>query len=112
MALLEKLAGTPDATGVHCKIPPFHFYCSIREIAAGEITQQQVAAYWDNRMGGDWEASDTTDLAWLMDQYTAAGNATQREVWLAGLFAILGAVELRAPGYTTDADIKARIQRL
>jgi len=112
MALLEKIAGTPDATGTHCKIPPFHFYCTVREIAAGEITQQQAATYWGNRMGGDWEASDTTDLSWLMTEYDNAGNQTQKEVWLAGLFAILGAVELRAPGYTTDADIKARIQRL
>ena len=112
MALLEKLAGAPDASGVHCKIPPFHFYCTIREIAAGEITETQAANYWNGEMGGDWETSDTSDLTWLMNQYDSAGNASQKELWLAGLFGILGAVELRAPGYVTDADIKARIQRL
>ena len=110
MALLEKLAGAPDANGEHCKIPPFHFWCSLREIAAGRVTQNDVATYWDGEMGGSWEASDTSDLAFLVSEYQAAGNASQKEIWMQNLFGVMGLVELKAPGYTTDAQIKAIIQ--
>ena len=112
MALLEKLAGAPDASGTHCKIPPVHFWATVGEIAQGEITETQAGNYWDGEMGGAWESSDTTDLAWLMNEYDTAGNAAQKQTWFLGLLPILLAVELKAPGYTTDSDIKARIQRL
>ena len=110
MALLEKLAGAPDASGVHCKIPPFHFWCSLKEIAAGRVTQNDVATYWDGKMGGDWEASDTSDLSFLVSEYLSAGNDAAKQVWMLNLFGVMGLVELRAPGYTTDAQIKAIIQ--
>lgn len=110
MALLEKMSGAVDDNGVNCKIPPFHFYCTLREIIAGEINQNQAATFWDGRMGGQWDTSDTTDLAWLISEHD--NTSTNKEIWLAGLFAIIGAVELDAPGYVTNADIKSRIQRL
>lgn len=110
MALLEKIAGSLDDNGEHCKIPPCHFWATVWEIAVGEITEAQAANYWGSQMGGAWDADDTTDLAWLVGKVPA--NINQRILWMIGLQAILYAVELEAPGYTDITDIVARINRL
>ena len=111
MALLEKIAGIHDpGTGMGSKISPSWFWATFKEIIRGEITPAQAATFWNNKMGLGWDSTDDTDLTWLIDQYNS--TSTNKEVWLADFLAILQAIEAEAPGYLTDADLKARIQRI
>ena len=111
MALLEKISGIHElGTEMSSKISPTQFWATFKEVVNEEITPTQAATFWSNKLGTGWDASDDTDLTWLLNEYN--NTTTNKEIWLSNLLAIMVAIELEAPGYITDAEIKARIQRI
>lgn len=104
MALIDRITGKDFTSGA--KISPHAFYGMMREFARGEIDRQFII---DNLL---ITVGDETDLDWLIGQYQAQPTATAEELWLQGMWALLLMTEIGFPGYTTQAEVVAKITTL
>jgi len=99
MSILDKIIGTEKP---RCAV---HFlYSALAELAEGEITRAQMITYFE------LSAAEEVELDFLIAEYQSAANNRKQE-WLVTLHRILMLAEGKAPGYSTPADVQARIQR-
>lgn len=102
MALLDRVMGI----GADPKICPHDLYGMMRELARGVITKQYMV---DNLQ---LSAVDEADLDWLIAAYNAKSNASSKELFLQGMWGITLIAENGWPGYSTQAEVVAKINSL
>ena len=102
MALINRLAGIdlPDGQG---KLSVGAFWACLYEMAQGKITRQQLIDYFG------LSASEITELDWLIGRYNAQPNATAKANFVELVNVIFYLAESKVPGYTTNAQITARL---
>lgn len=105
MGLIEKMArigleedGPTVAHGV--------FHAALYELAKGFQTRQHIIDYFN--LSGD----DITDLDWIISKYNAQENATAKASFVEQIGVIFQLAEVKAPGYTTRADLAARVNAI
>lgn len=105
MALIDRLAGLGDPE-TQQKLPVDYFWAHLYEMAKGKITQQAIV----DRFGLD--VDEQTEMQWLIGRYNAQPNATAKASFVELIKVIFYMAEGQAPGYTTNAEIVARIQAI
>jgi len=102
MALIERLAGIglPEGEG---KLAVNTFHAAMYELAAGQVTKAQIVAYFE------LDATEESELQWIIDQYNAQPNAAAKEKYIELLRVCFIMAESQVPGYTTNGDIAARL---
>lgn len=98
MSLIDRLTGAEMP-----KIPVHQFWAGMIETSLGEVTVAQFKIYFD--ITGD----DATDFDWLIGKYNASAN---KERFIELMHAVFLLSEKQTPGYTDQADVVARINRI
>ena len=101
MALLDKLIGQPGDVGV--KLPAHQFYAALIEWASGETDEATITSFFN------LDASDVTDLNWLKGKFDASANKREFAERLHGIIML---AEIGFPGYQTQTDLTAIINRI
>ena len=105
MALVDRLAGI--GTGeTNQKLAVNTFHAMLVELALGEFTKQQIVDYWS------LDAAEETELDWVITQYNAQPNAEAKSKFVQLMREIFILAEAQVAGYTTNADLTARINRI
>jgi len=108
MALIDRLSGIgidPDGAGPGT-IASATFAALLMELVNGEVTKAQIVSYLV------LDASEETELDWLIGKYNAQPTAEGKKAFLDFMRPLFNLAEAKVPGYTTNADITARINRL
>jgi len=108
MPLINRIAGIPDHPNQEDfnKIAVTTFWGCLYELAQNQVTQQQIADYFE------LDAGEQTELQWIIDRYNAQPNATAKAKFVELIHVIFMLAEARVPGYTTNAQIVARINAI
>lgn len=108
MALLNRLAGIglDPEDPAQSKLSVGAFWAHLYELAKGKRTRQQVIDFFQ------LNAAETMELDWLIGRYNAQPNATAKADFVELINVIFYMAESRVPGYTTTADIQARINAI
>lgn len=108
MALLNRLAGIPEPGYEENprKLAVSTFWSCLYELAQGKLTQQQIVNYFA------LDAGEQAELTWLIGRYNAQPNATAKSRFVELMHVIFMLAEAHVPGYTTNADIEARINAI
>lgn len=104
MALIDKLAGLPGIEGEKFSVNAFH--SMLEEMADGAVNKAQIVAYFG------MDADDQSDLDWLIARYNAQPVGEARAKFVALVRRLFLLAEERVPGYTTSAQLAARINSL
>lgn len=102
MALIDRLAGIGDPESVD-KLPITYFWANLYELAQGYRTKAQIVSLFG------LSTQEASELQWLIDRYNAQPNAEAKSKFVELINVILIMAEAKAPGYTTNADLVARI---
>jgi hypothetical protein len=105
MALVERLAGIGDPETVR-KLGVNAFHALLVELANGEVTRQGIIDYFQ------LDAGEVTELDWLIGRYNAQPTAPAKEKFVELMRTLFVLAEAGVPGYTTNADLSARIGRI
>ena len=105
MALIDRLAGLGDPETT-VKLSVNAFWALLYEMAKGKVTKTQIENYFG------LDADEKTELQWLIDKYNAQPTATAKAKFIELIRVILIMAEANAPGYTTNAEIAARINAI
>ena len=105
MALLNRLAGIdlPDGAG---KLSVGAFWACLYEMAQGKVARQKIIDYFA------LDSSEVTELDWLIARYNAQPNATAKANFVSLLEVVFYLAESTVPGYTTNAEIVARLNAI
>lgn len=110
MGLLNRIAGIPDSPEQDPadvkRIPVDFFWAYLYEIAQGQRTQAQLIARFE------LDAGEQAELSWLVGKYNAQPNANAKAKFVELMRVIFMLCEAGEPGYTTSADIAARINAI
>lgn len=107
MALLDRLAGLGDQEDpANSKLSVNAFWAHLYELAQGQRTQAQIISYFS------LSADEQTELTWLIGKYNAQPNATAKAKFIELIQIIFFMAESSVPGYTTNAEIVARINAI
>lgn len=101
MALVARLANLENP-----KISTHAFYAMLVEMSQGEITKPTFVSHFG------LSAAEETELDWLIGKYNAQATAQAKEKFLLLLEQIFILSEEGLAGYTTTADVAARINRI
>lgn len=105
MALIDRLAGLGDPE-TNRKLPITYFWANLYELAQGKRTKAQIVSLFA------LDAGEADELQWLIDKYNAQPNATAKAKFVELINVILIMAEAQAPGYTTNAQLTARINAI
>jgi hypothetical protein len=105
MALIDRLAGIGDPETT-VKLSIAAFWALLYEMAKGKVTKTQIETYFA------LSAGEKTELQWVIDKYNAQPTATAKASFVELMMVIFSLCEARVPGYTTNADIVARINAI
>lgn len=105
MALIDRLAGLSDPE-TSPRLPLEYFHASLYELAQGFRTRQQIID------GFGLSVDEVAELDWLIGRYNAQPNATAKARFVEVIRVVFVMAEAGAPGYTTNADLVARIQAI
>jgi hypothetical protein len=75
-------------------------------MAKGKVTKTQIENYFALDVG------EKSELQWLIDKYNAQPTATAKASFIELINVIFYLAESKVPGYTTNADIVARINAI
>lgn len=106
MALYERLMGWTEADR---KISVHQFTATMREFGRSRITGAQAQTVINAFSGEPLDAPSVTEAQALLATITSAGNATQRLARAREIDDVLLLAEVRAPGYDTPAQVRARL---
>jgi len=107
MALIDRLAGLGDQEDpANAKISVNAFWALLYEMAKGKVTQAQIINYFS------LSPTEQTELTWLIGRYNAQPNATAKASFVELIQVIFMLSESQMPGYTTNADIVARLNAI
>jgi len=108
MSLVNRLAGididyeSPSGQ----KLSVSAFWAHLYELAKGQRTRQQIIDYFA------LDAGEIAELDWLIARYNAQPNATAKASFVELIQVVFMMAESRVPGYTTNADIVARLNAI
>lgn len=105
MALVDRLAGLGDPE-TNRKLPITYFWANLYELAQGQRTKAQIVSLFA------LDAGEASELQWIIDKYNAQPNATAKAKFVELINVIFIMAEARAPGYTTNAEIVARMNAI
>ena len=106
MALVDRLAGIgPDPETVQ-KLSVNGFHAMLVELANGEQTQADIVAHFG------LDAGEQTELSWLIGKYNAQPNSAAKEKFVELMRTLFVLAESQVEGYSTNADLVARINRI
>ena len=105
MSLIDRLAGLRDPENPEAleRIAVDYFWAHLYELAQGEVTETAIVSRFS------LDAAEEVELSWLVEKYNAQPNAETRAKFVELIRVIFIMSEGDAPGYTTNADIVARI---
>ena len=103
MALIDRLAGINLTGEDDGKISVHYFWAGMVELSLGEVSVAQFKSNF-NLTG-----SDASDFDWLVGKYQASAH---KERFIELMHVIFMLAESVAPGYTTTAELQARINRI
>lgn len=102
MALIDRLAGLGDPDGPP-KLAVNTFHAAMYELAQGQATKAEIVAYFS------LDAQEETELDWIIGRYNAQPNAAAKERFIELLRVVFILAEAQVPGYTTNAELVARL---
>ena len=105
MALIDRLAGLGDPE-TNRKLPITYFWASLYELSKGKFTRNQIITQFA------LDAGEITELDWLIGKYNAMPTAAAKADFVELINVILIMAEAKAPGYTTNTDLVARINSI
>jgi hypothetical protein len=105
MALIDRLAGIGDREQIN-KIPITYFWACLYELSKGKFTKQQIITLFA------LDSGEVAELDWLIGKYNAMPTAAAKADFVELINVILIMAEAQAPGYTTNADLVARINAI
>lgn len=105
MALIDRLGGLGDWE-TNRKLPITYFWANLYELAQGYRTKAQIVSLFE------LDASEANEVQWLIDRYNAQPTATAKAKFVELINVILIMAEAKAPGYTTNAELVARINAI
>lgn len=106
MALLDRLAGINDDDSNNYKLPILYFWANLYELAQGYRTKAQIVSLFG------LNTNEANEVQWLIDKYNAQPTATAKAKFVELIEVILIMAEAGAPGYTTNAELVARINAI
>lgn len=98
MSLIGRLSGAEEP-----KIPVHQFWSGMVELSLNEITVAQFKTYFE--LAGQ----DADDFDWLVGKYEAS---TDKPMFIQLMHVLFMLSEQGTPGYTANADLVARINRI
>ena len=101
MSLINRLAGLNDEE----KIAVHYFYAAMLEMHYGEVTRAQIITHFG------LETEDEVGLDVIIAKYQGLSNNSQKLEFVNWIHAVFMLAESGAPGYTTGADLNARLTR-
>ncbi len=101
MGLIDRLISTFPEGGDE-KIPVHTFYAALGELKDGEVTKAQVVSYFN------LDTAAEAELDALIAKYQSVAIA-EREHFMEVVHRILLLARAEVPGYTTKAEINARL---
>ena len=104
MAILDKLGGFTGPEGEKWAVNTFH--SALYEFANGQVTKQQLIDYFG------MDAQEQTELDWIIDRYNAQPTAAAKEKFIELMRVLFILAEANVPGYTTNAELTARIEAI
>ena len=105
MALVDRLAGIGDPETTD-KLSVNAFWAHLYELAQGQRTRQNIIDYFQ------LDADEIVELDWLIGRYNAQPNATAKAKFVELIQVIFFMAESRVSGYTTNAQIVARLNAI
>lgn len=105
MALVDRLAGFGDPE-TNQKLSVNAFWAHLYELANGQRTQAQIITYFG------LDAAEQAELTWLIGKYNVQPNATAKAKFVELMQVIFFMAENGVSGYTTNAEIVARINAI
>ena len=108
MALIDRIAGFTDSPipeGFK-RIPVDAFWACLYELSQGKLTKAQIVSYFE------LDAAEDAELQWLIDKYNAQPTATAKQKFVELIRVMFMLAEGEVPGYTTNAQITARINSI
>lgn len=102
MALIDRLAGLGDPE-TNRKLPITYFWANLYELAQGQRTKAQIASLFE------LDAGEAAELQWIIDRYNAQPNSTAKAKFVELINVVFILAEAKAPGYTTNAELVARL---
>ena len=105
MSLVNRLAGIGHPEEV-VKLSISAFWAMLYEMAQGKKTKADIVSYFN------LDAGETDELQWVIDRYNAQSTATAKAKFVELMLVIFMLAESHVPGYTTNADIVARINAI
>ena len=105
MSLLGRLGGF-DTSEQISKLGIDYFWANLYELAQGQRSKAQIVELFN------LNTDEANELQWLIDKYNAQPTATAKAKFIELIRVILVMAEADAPGYTTNAEIAARINAI
>jgi len=102
--LVDRLGGYGDET--LDRLNPQAFTAALAELAHGEITKAQVVAFYN------MNAEEEAQLDWLITRYNAQPTAEDKAKFIELLSYIMWMARDDFPGYNSNAELAARINRI
>jgi hypothetical protein len=106
MALIDRLAGIGPNPELVRKLPITYFWANLYELAQGYRTKQQIIDLFA------LDSDEAGELQWLIDKYNAQATATAKAKFVELVNVVFIMAEARAPGYTTNAQLVARLNAI
>jgi len=105
MSLVNRLAGIGDPETTP-KLSVNAFWAHLYELANAKRTVAQIVQYFS------LSADEQVELDWLINKYNVQPNATAKAKFVELIQVIFFMAESSVPGYTTNAEIVARINAI
>ena len=102
MGLINRLSGIGLSEG-QGKLAVNTFHAAMYELAAGKVSKAQIVNYFD------LDAAEEGELDWIITQYNLQPNAAAKEKYIELLRVCFVMAEGQVPGYTTNAELSARL---
>jgi len=102
--LIDRLGGYGDET--LDRVNPQAFTAALAELAQGEITKQELVSFYN--MG----SAEESQLDWLISRYNAQPTAEDKTKFIELLSYVMWMARDNFPGYNTNAELAARIDRI
>lgn len=108
MGLYERLMGLgDDLNGTSPKLPVHQFQATLAEYGRGRLTGAQAQAIVSSLSGAPLTPAEVSEAQTLLG--TVTGSATAKLARVTEIDHVLVLAESRAPGYSTPAEVKARL---
>ena len=105
MALVDRLAGIGTGELVS-NISVHTFWAAIYELSKGQVTQQQIINYFD------LDAGEQTELNWLVTKYAGLPTDAKKAEFVELMHVLFLLASSNVPGYSTNAELVARINAI